>query len=283
MNINLQKITIITSTRNCATSFNKTCESIRLQNYKAMQWIVIDGKSNDGTVDIINLNSDIISYWITEPDSGIYDAWNKACFHIKGEWVLFFGAGDIFPEPDTLKKVNAALAGLPDSITIAYGNVYQAMGDRAIEMSKEVNFGLWNQYRPALPAHQGVFHRSLAFNGLNTFDSSYKVVGDSKFLLQIINNNNTFYINIDVCNMEPGGISSNPLHVIKVMNEFFRLEKELEYRIPKHLRDWYRIKTYVKFLIVKSIGVVAYSSLMNIIRRINRYKVIFIKKLNINF
>uniref|UniRef100_UPI0018EAE01E glycosyltransferase n=1 Tax=Aquitalea sp. ASV11 TaxID=2795103 RepID=UPI0018EAE01E len=106
------RITVITSTYNCAEALTKTAESIRCQSYKNIQWIIADGASTDATLSVIKQNSDIVSHWESEPDNGIYDAWNKACRHINGDWVIFIGAGDLFIDKDTVKRVAQTLVQL---------------------------------------------------------------------------------------------------------------------------------------------------------------------------
>ena len=99
MNNNLKSdlqplITIIIATYNELFNIQKTLDSIYHQKYVNIEIIVIDGDSDDGTVDILNENSARISYWISEVDIGIYDAWNKALKQSSGDWIMFLGAGD---------------------------------------------------------------------------------------------------------------------------------------------------------------------------------------------
>jgi glycosyltransferase involved in cell wall biosynthesis len=90
------KISIITVTLNAAPDLQKTLESIIHQDYPNLEIIVIDGGSNDGTLQVIGKFKDRIGQWISEPDQGIYDAMNKGLAVASGEWVNFMNAGDIF-------------------------------------------------------------------------------------------------------------------------------------------------------------------------------------------
>ena len=247
-------ITIITSTLNCADDLIDTCNSIRDQAYKNLQWIVVDGGSVDGTLNIIRSNQDLITDWISEPDAGIYDAWNKACSFINGQWVLFLGAGDTFCSPNTLKLMSRYLINLSDKIDISYGNVYQVKDDKVIYSYGRVDFKKWDDYRPRLPSHQGVFHRSTVFELPKPFDDTYKVVADSKLLLQVLRQSSAVYFDIDICNMLPGGVSSRDDKILLVKNEFFRLEKELGYQIPFLNKTRYRITVLTKHLMFKIFG-----------------------------
>jgi len=87
-------ISIVTATYNSALLLQRCIDSVANQTFKAVEHIVIDGASTDGTIEIIKNNKKYLSYWISEPDTGVYSAWNKAIPHIKGEWVLFLGSDD---------------------------------------------------------------------------------------------------------------------------------------------------------------------------------------------
>lgn len=250
----LKFITIITSTLNCANSLNATALSIREQGDGLVQWIIADGGSTDGFLDVVRENTDIVSHWIPGPDNGIYDAWNKACELINGEWVLFLGAGDVLAAPDILQKLALKLMVMPPEVLIAYGNVIQHSAGKELYRWGQVDLNDWDMYRPKLPAHQGVFHRANILAGARPFDSSYRIVADSKLLLSVMRESNTQYIDIDICTMEPGGVSSSPASTLKVMREFLRLEFDIGYRIPWARRTLFIFRSYAKIIIYKIAG-----------------------------
>jgi len=251
---NNASITIITSTLNCAVDLIDTCNSIRNQSYKNFQWIVVDGNSVDETLNVIQLNQDLITNWISEPDNGIYDAWNKACKLIQGEWVIFLGAGDEFYSSSTLEIMLTKLTGLTDDVVIAYGNVYQYLDNKVIYEYGRVNLDQWEDFRPKLPAHQGVFQRATIFDQPKPFDDTYKVVADSKFLLLALRRANAEYFDVDICKMLPGGVSSRDDRASIVKNEFLRLEKDIGYRIPFFRKYKYILTVFFKSLMLKVAG-----------------------------
>ena len=262
------RITIVTSTWNCAAALSATAASIRSQTHRAVQWIVADGASSDGTADRIRDNADVVNQWFSEPDTGIYDAWNKACRFIDGDWVLFLGAGDLLGCAETLERVVAELARMPSEVLVAYGNVVQIVAGEEIYRYGHVDLEQWELHRPKLPAHQGVFHRADTLMTPDPFDASYKVAADSKFLLQIVRPEVTRYMNFDITLMEPGGVSANPRDAITVMREVFRLEEDLGYQIPKSRRLLFVVRTYAKYLVFRFIGAGAVGQVIRTKRRL---------------
>lgn len=101
----LPLITIITVTYNSVNTLEKTINSVINQTYPNIEYIIVDGNSNDGTIDIIKKYCNKISRWISEPDNGVYDAMNKGIKLAKGEWLNFMNSGDTFASNQVLEKV----------------------------------------------------------------------------------------------------------------------------------------------------------------------------------
>lgn len=99
------RISVITVTYNCKDTIEQTIQNVLKQTYSNVEYIIIDGNSTDGTREIIERYADRLSYWISEPDNGIYDAMNKGLKAATGEWVLFRNSGDYFFEPTTIQLV----------------------------------------------------------------------------------------------------------------------------------------------------------------------------------
>jgi glycosyltransferase involved in cell wall biosynthesis len=118
--MNNPKISIITVVFNGVDVIESTILSVINQSYKNIEYIVIDGKSNDGTVEILDRYKSKISYYISEPDKGIYDAMNKGVAVATGDWVFFLGAGDIL-----LNSLHQITALFKNTKIIYYGNVYR--------------------------------------------------------------------------------------------------------------------------------------------------------------
>ena len=97
-------VSIITVCYNAEQDLKKTIESVRNQTYKNIDYVIVDGASKDGSVEVIKQNGDVVSRWISEKDGGLYYAMNKGLDLACGDYVLFLNAGDVFFEDTTLEK-----------------------------------------------------------------------------------------------------------------------------------------------------------------------------------
>lgn len=159
------RISLIIVTYNAACTLQACLNSIYSQTYPNIEIIVMDGKSDDGTVGILEQNSSKITYWRSEKDGGIYPAMNKALEHITGEWISFLGADDELEE-----GFSAMAREIQDSNSIYYGNV--------IYKGKKCS-GQLNAYQQAKLGifHQAIIYPSSVFKKY-TFNTKYKVFAD---------------------------------------------------------------------------------------------------------
>lgn len=104
---NKPKLSIITVSFNCVNEIEETILSVINQDYPNLEYIIIDGGSTDGTVDVIKKYESRLTYWKSEPDKGLYDAMNKGIMKATGEWVTMRNCGDLFAERDSLLKLFA--------------------------------------------------------------------------------------------------------------------------------------------------------------------------------
>lgn len=231
--VDLPKITIITSTFNCAGALRSTAQSIGSQTYKNVQWIIVDGASTDNTVEVIKDNLDVVSNWLSESDNGIYDAWNKATRYIDGEWILFLGAGDVLADSEVLNNIARCTRRIDDSVVVIYGNVLIQKPDgtpRYIDRKLALNY--WEFGRPALPHHQGVFQNRRLFSNQSPFDLSYNIAGDSKFLLIARQQGNFEHVDLLVAMMSDDGRSNDYRNIFVTREEIERVCRELGIKVP---------------------------------------------------
>ena len=111
------KISVITVSYNAVDVIERTIQSVARQRYDDYEYIIVDGNSNDGTVDVIKRNTDNITKWMSEPDCGIYNAMNKAVRMACGEYCIFMNAGDMFATPLAMKAASLFLDDDFDVVT----------------------------------------------------------------------------------------------------------------------------------------------------------------------
>jgi glycosyltransferase involved in cell wall biosynthesis len=185
--MNKPVVSIITSTFNDKLSLLETAESINNSTYKKLEWIVIDGASSDGTLEWLNSSSTNIAQWRSEPDDGIYDAWNKGLSLAKGEWIVFLGAGDLL-EPNWLAR--ALSIDLP-YYDLIYGDIELTFSGYSSSFGKKCGLA-WGKAVTKLECsmclpHPGMLHRKSLFDS-NKFSTAYKIVGDWEFFIKIRRN-----------------------------------------------------------------------------------------------
>lgn len=248
-------ISIITSTYQAATHLPWAAASIRVQDFDDFEWIVIDGGSSDGTVEILRENSDLIDYWLSEPDTGIYDAWNKGIRQARGRWIMFLGADDELA-PAALSTLSATIKECGDGHPIDFiaGRVTWFRGDTPLRTIGRP--WSWHTFRHYMSiAHTGGVHSAEYFKRYGLFDDSYSIAGDYEMLLRAGPNLSVVYVPSVLAYMQVGGISSrNP----KVFKEWRRAKER--YSVLPVWRNawdeaWAKIKWNVRRLVLDREGI----------------------------
>jgi glycosyltransferase involved in cell wall biosynthesis len=200
------KITIITVVRNGEQYIENTITSVLEQTYNNIEYIIIDGASTDGTVDIIRKYSDKLHYWISEKDTGIYDAMNKGVRASTGDWLLFINADDFLADKNAIQSSVPHLLNTPHKI--AYGDIIYRYPDGTDKKYGVEWHDLKKRFREVAMylAHQATFHASSLFKE-RLFDTSYKIAGDYDFLLCHLKNHDATHFPVTVAVMRTGGLS----------------------------------------------------------------------------
>lgn len=172
-------ISIITVVYNGVIFIEQTIQSVINQKYKNYEYIIIDGGSVDGTLDVIRQYEDSIDYWLSEPDKGIYDAMNKAIELVNGDWVVFLNAGDQFSNNAVLQKVSYYLE--KGNADLFVGNYFNVSENTHIEQ-KTTFFALTTK----MICHQSIIYRSLCLKKL-PFNTKYKICADFDQLMRFLN------------------------------------------------------------------------------------------------
>ncbi len=199
------KLSIITINYNNRDGLRKTIESVVAQTTRNFEYIVIDGGSTDGSVDVIKEYADYIDYWVSEPDKGIYNAMNKGVAVAHGEYCQFLNSGDWLYD----ETVVDSFLKLDDNSDIILGKSAYIMSDRIhIIRNIDNDISLIDMHLGGLN-HQSSFIRTDLCRK-RPYDETYKVCSDWKFFIEtIIINNCTFsVINNIIVYYDTNGISS---------------------------------------------------------------------------
>ena len=222
------KISVITVCRNVLPDLERTYKSVAEQSYNDFEFIVIDGASTDGTVDFLQnhlqSNGGRIDRYISESDSGIYDAMNKGVRHSTGEWIIFMNAGDTFAEPDTLKRVAADMERLSCSAVVVYGDVIKNIGgEDVIKKSEEPH-----RSHRMIFCHQSAFALREELKRV-PFDTAHPYSADYKFFMTLLKDGKRFgRLDYPVSRFDTGGVSnrrrsSGLIDNMKVIREVYGL------------------------------------------------------------
>ncbi|MCT7487108.1 glycosyltransferase [Aliarcobacter cryaerophilus] len=214
-------ISIVTAVYNGEKYLEQTIQSVLNQTYKNIEYIIIDGGSTDGTIDIIKRHEDKITYWISEKDNGIYDAWNKGIRVSKGDWIGFLGADDFYLNDAIENYVNMILSAEFDLMYISGKNILCDDSSKIIKtFGKKWN---WTDFRVYMNvAHVGSLHNKKLYSKYGMYDLSFKICGDYELLLRAKENLKAGFLDKETCYMRNGGVSnlSN-----KVFQETFKAKK----------------------------------------------------------
>lgn len=222
-------ISVVTINYNDHAGLDRTINSVLSQSYSEFEYIVIDGNSNDGSQEIIEKNSKRISKWISEPDTGIYNAMNKGIRMATGEYCIMMNSGDVFYSSNVLKKASKKLAGGAD---IYNGNAIYVNGNKQIEWYRKghKDISTLHFFRSSI-CHQATFIKTDLLKKY-FYDESLRMVSDWKFWIQTICKDHVSYktMDIDICCFDTGGLTNKRQDVgilerRKVLSELFSPEE----------------------------------------------------------
>jgi glycosyltransferase involved in cell wall biosynthesis len=200
-------ITIIIATYNEQNNIVRTLSSIQEQKYRDIEVIVVDGASTDETVGILKENQDIINKWISEKDSGIYDAWNKALKLCSGEWIMFLGAGD-YLNPSAVEKYVNCINNSESDINFVSANGVIVRDNGKIVSKVGQSFQKQRFLKYMTICHPSALHHKSLFEEFGSFDSSYHISADYAFLLRSLNSINAAYIDKVLVTILDEGVSA---------------------------------------------------------------------------
>ena len=247
------KLTVITSTYNVGEEFHRTADSI-LSQKNNIQWIVCDGDSNEFSLDIINKYEGVIDTLIIEKDKGIYDAWNKSTKHIKSNWVVFLGSGDVLIKkniPILFSHLNTSKNDIIIGNLLLfnkYGDFIKKTKNELLD-NKKYNNGTLNK-----PVNPEVIYSRKIFESI-IFNIDYKIAGDTDFYIRVISQGFiSQFIDLEISEMTLEGVSSDPSKYKIGLQELKEINRKNNIILPFHTSLLFNLKMRLKFFIFYLIG-----------------------------
>ncbi len=207
-------ISIITATFNAERTIETAIQSVLEQSYSSIEYIIIDGKSQDKTLDIVKKHNSQIYKVISEPDKGIYDALNKGIKYASGDIIGFLHADDLFYHKDTIKKIADTFTR--EKCDAVYGDleyVNSQNPDKIIRYWKSCTYSPNLLKKGWMPAHPTLFIRKAIYNEIGLFKIDYKISADYEFILRFFSQNKykASYLPLVITRMRVGGESNKSI------------------------------------------------------------------------
>ena len=199
------KYSIITVNYNNRDGLRATIESVVNQTYRDYEFIVIDGGSTDGSTDVLKEFDDKITYWVSEPDKGIYNAMNKGILHAHGDYLNFMNSGDCFYDEQVLKHITEKK--ISADIIVGRDYHFNEATQQGFATILPPRLSMLTFIHHTLP-HQSTFFKKELFHD-SLYDESLKIVADVKFYIQriCVDQYSVQLIDDIICRRETDGIS----------------------------------------------------------------------------
>lgn len=205
------KITVITVCFNSVKTIEDTIRSVARQTYSDIEYIIIDGASTDGTLNVIEHHRDKLAKVISEPDRGIYDAMNKGLALVSGEVVGFLNAADVYADKDVLSRVVDIMER--ESLDALFGDVEffrPKNPTRTVRRYRSARFSPDQIALGWMPAHPALFLRRRVYETYGLFRTDYRIAGDFEYCARIFHGGGLVYRSLPetLVRMRTGGIST---------------------------------------------------------------------------
>lgn len=219
-------VSIIIAVWNGKETVGRCLDSVLEQSYTPRQLIILDAGSTDGTVDVLRAYSDRIAYWRSEPDKGIYDAWNKGLDVAKGDWICFIGADDYYADRDALAAMMEPTAVNGVEFVSARCAVLDDRGER------QKDFGLkWDwqrERRRHYICHPGSLHHRSLFERYGRFATEYRIAADYDFNLRAGKELTAAFVDrVALCLGDRGVCRAQVSQVLREMHEIQRQHPDI--------------------------------------------------------
>lgn len=238
------KISIVTVVYNAETTLEGTIQSVMAQDYPDIEYIVVDGKSTDGTLAICDRYREHIDQLVSEPDKGIFDAMNKGVALATGDFIGILNADDIYDGPGVISAVARQLS--ESGAESLYGDLVMVKPDDLAKVVRYYNgkdFHLKRFEKGDMPPHPTFFVHRSAYERFGNFKLNYKIVADFELMLRFlyVEKMSSTYLSMTMIRMRTGGNSS-----FGVRNTI-RLNAEIKASLEEHSIPTSTLKIYSKY------------------------------------
>jgi len=207
------KISIITVCYNSSSFIRSAIESVFSQSHSEIEYIVIDGGSNDGTIDIVNEYADRIAHIVSEPDKGIYDAMNKGIALSTGDVIGILNSDDFYLHSDVIADLEAEFVK-KECAYLVLGNVDFVHPDdlfKPVRFYSSFKFAFWKMRFGLMPAHPGTFIKKSAYDKVGQYKLGYKSAADFDMFVRMLVVARLPYVKLNktLVRMRVGGVSTS--------------------------------------------------------------------------
>jgi glycosyltransferase involved in cell wall biosynthesis len=220
------EVSVIIGVKYGAATLQRCLDSIAAQDLAARETIVIDSASSDGTRELLEANArqGKVTEFVSEPDGGLYEAWNKGVRRSRGEWTCFLGCDDAFHDASALRSLLAAAKTASGSARIVYGlvNRVTAKGIVAETWGEPWAAARARAFAGFMIPHPGSLHHRSIFDERGLFDESYRVAGDYELMVRELLLRDPVFVDRVVVDMRFGGMSSKPAAIYRTLQEVQR-------------------------------------------------------------
>jgi glycosyltransferase len=217
------KISIITIAYNSGHSIADAIQSVLSQTYPDIEYVIVDGKSKDNTVEVVKSFGNRISKFVSEPDKGIYDALNKGIRMATGEVIGFMHSDDLFASNDVIEKVAALFA--KNNVDSIYGDleyVYKNDTNKVLRYWKSGDFSIRKLKMGWMPPHPTFYVKKAVYDKYGLFNTNFRIAADYDTILRFLGKHriSTMYLPEVMVKMRVGGASNRSLkNIIKKTKE----------------------------------------------------------------
>jgi glycosyltransferase involved in cell wall biosynthesis len=247
------KISIITVVYNNEKTIKDAMQSVLRQTYKNIEYVIIDGKSKDNTVNLINEYKEKLGYFISEKDNGLYDAMNKGIQATTGDVIGILNSDDLYQDLDVIAAVMERFNDDPE-LDILYGDLVYVKSDDTSKVVRNWKSKRYynNFFEDAnVPPHPSLFVRSKVYKEAGLFDLQYKLAADYELMLRMFKKHNfkSKYLNRLIIKMRLGGATNQSFtNIVNQNKEVLKAWKNNDLQAPFYLMPLRIFKRLIQFI-----------------------------------